>query len=163
MLGAIIVLPGTVAIFVPAALVWFSRDSQLAASPSNFMQPAFWIGILAITTGIGLAIWTTRLFLTVGEGTPAPWNPPRKFVVLGPYRYVRNPMIIGVLFILVGEALLLHSALIAAWMVVFFLLNAIYFPAIEEKDLERRFGNPYREYMKNVRRWIPRLSPWIET
>jgi len=88
---------------------------------------------------------------------------PRKFVVLGPYRYVRNPMIIGVLFILVGEALLLHSALIAAWMVVFFLLNAIYFPAIEEKDLEHRFGNPYREYMKNVRRWIPRLSPWIET
>jgi len=162
MLGAIIVLPGTAVVFVPAALVWLSRDSRLAAMPSNYLQPAFWIGILAITAGIGLAIWTSRLFLSVGEGTPAPWDPPRKFVVLGPYRYVRNPMIIGVLLILMGEALLLHSALIAAWMLVFFLLNAIYFPAIEEKDLERRFGNPYREYTKNVRRWIPRLSPWIE-
>lgn len=160
LLRSIIILPGTVVVFVPAALVWFSRDSSLAAELATPGQAIFWLGLLAIATGLGLAIWTSKLFLEEGEGTPAPWDPPKKFVVLGPYRHVRNPMISGVLFMLLGEALLFQSSPIFVWMVLFFLANAIYLPNFEEKDLEERFGEPYTEYKKYVRRWVPRMSPW---
>lgn len=160
MLRSIIILPGTVVVFVPALLVWLSRNSGLAARLVSSDQAVFWLGLLAITVGLGLAIWTSKLFLDEGEGTPAPWDPPKKFVVLGPYRHVRNPMISGVLFMLLGEALLLQSLPIFGWMAIFFLANAIYLPNIEERDLEGRFGEPYLEYKKHVRRWMPRISPW---
>jgi protein-S-isoprenylcysteine O-methyltransferase Ste14 len=80
--------------------------------------------------------------------------------VRGPYRYVRNPMIIGTLLMLLAEAMLLRSWPIGAWMVVFFIGNSIYFPLIEEKGLENRFGGDYREYRAHVPRWIPRILPW---
>jgi protein-S-isoprenylcysteine O-methyltransferase Ste14 len=69
-------------------------------------------------------------------------------------------MITGVLLMLSAEALLLQSWPIAAWMMLFFIGNAIYFPLVEEKGLEKRFGNEYRDYKANVPRWIPRLRPW---
>jgi protein-S-isoprenylcysteine O-methyltransferase Ste14 len=99
--------------------------------------------------------------LRYGEGTPAPWEPTRKLVLHGPYRCVRNPMMIGVMLILLAEALLLQSWGIAIWLAVFLLLNLIYLPQVEEKGLEHRFGEAYREYKANVPRWIPRLHPWI--
>lgn len=162
LLSSIIILPGTVVVFIPAVLVWLSRESSTAAQLANLNQAAFWLGLVAFAIGLSLATWTSKLFLTVGEGTPAPWDPPKKFVVLGPYRHVRNPMISGVLFMLVGEALLFQSSPIAGWTVLFFLANAIYLPNFEERDLEGRFGNPYLEYKKHVHRWVPRLSPWTE-
>ena len=110
--------------------------------------------------GVGLSMWSARLFLTFGEGTPAPWAPPKRFVVRGPYRYVRNPMITGVLMILCAEAIILQSWPIAVWMGVFFGANAVYFPLVEEKGLEKRFGAEYAEYKKHVGRWIPRLRAW---
>lgn len=160
LLRSIIILPGTVVVLVPAILVWISTDSNTVAKVADPKQIIFWLGLFAIAAGVGLAIWTARLFMREGEGTPAPWDPPKNFVVLGPYQYVRNPMISGVLLILLGEALLLQSGLIAAWMFLFLLGNAIYLPAFEERDLERRFGDPYREYKEHVRRWVPRLNPW---
>jgi len=81
-------------------------------------------------------------------------------VLRGPYRYVRNPMMIGVMLILLAEALLLQSWGIAIWFVVFLLLNLIYLPRVEEKGLEQRFGEDYRQYKAHVPRWIPRLTPW---
>jgi protein-S-isoprenylcysteine O-methyltransferase Ste14 len=69
-------------------------------------------------------------------------------------------MITGVLLMLSAEALLLQSWPVGIWMMVFFIGNAIYFPLIEEKGLEKRFGNEYRNYKANVPRWIPRLRPW---
>ena len=140
--------------------MWVSHDSGLAAKLASVGQAIFWLGLAAIAIGLGLAIWTSRLFLEEGEGTPAPWDPPKKFVVLGPYRHVRNPMISGVLFMLLGEALLLQSIPLVGWTVVFFLGNSIYLPKYEERDLAKRFGDPYLEYKKHVRRWVPRLSPW---
>jgi len=100
------------------------------------------------------------LFTKYGEGTPAPWDPPRKLVIIGPYRYVRNPMITGVLLVLLAEALLFGSWLIAGWMLLFLLGNVIYFPFVEEKGLEKRFGDEYLKYKARVPRWIPRLTPW---
>jgi protein-S-isoprenylcysteine O-methyltransferase Ste14 len=95
-----------------------------------------------------------------GKGTPAPWDPPKSLVIQGPYRYVRNPMITGVLFMLLAEAIFFKSLPIAVWMIVFFLGNAVYFPLVEERGLEQRFGDDYWKYKTHVPRWIPRLRAW---
>jgi protein-S-isoprenylcysteine O-methyltransferase Ste14 len=159
LIRTIIVLPGNVLVFIPAAILWIS---ERLGYPPKFVtagQFIFWLAILLASIGLGLCIWTATLFVKFGKGTPAPWDPPKKLVVRGPYCYVRNPMIISVLFMLLAEALLFHSWPIAAWLMVFFIGNSIYFPLVEEKSLEKRFGDDYREYKAHVRRWIPRLRP----
>ena len=128
--------------------------------PAYPEQFHFWLAGLATLIGLGLSVWTCTLFLRFGEGTPAPWEPPSKLVVRGPYLHVRNPMISGVLLILTGEALWFQSWPIAGWTVVFLIGNAIYFPLVEEKELANRFGAEYNNYRANVPRWIPRLRPW---
>ena len=110
--------------------------------------------------GVLLAITTMRLFFRFGNGTPAPWKPPKTLVVKGPYRYMRNPMITGVLYILTGEALLFWSPVLFGWAFIFFIANMLYVPLVEEKKLLKRFGKDYEEYTKNVPRWIPRFTPW---
>ena len=96
----------------------------------------------------------------VGRGTLAPWDPTRRLVAEGPYRHVRNPMISGVLLMLVGEALLSRSGVLALWAGAFLLINHTYFLLSEEPGLERRFGDSYRVYRAHVPRWIPRPRPW---
>jgi protein-S-isoprenylcysteine O-methyltransferase Ste14 len=118
-------------------------------------------GIALCASGLLLAVWTMRLFARVGRGTAAPWNPPRRLVVAGPYRHVRNPMITSVLAMLAGEALILESGVIAIWLGVFFLVNVLYFPLVEEKELIKRFGEDYRLYRSNVPRWLPRPTAWF--
>ena len=107
-----------------------------------------------------LKIATIRQFATVGEGTLAPWEPPQRLVVRGVYRHVRNPMISGVLFVLLGESALTASAPLCRWFLIFAVINAIYIPLSEEPGLIKRFGDEYRTYKRNVPRWIPRLTPW---
>ena len=157
----VIVLPGTVLVFIPAFIVLAAKDSKFSAELTTASQLPFWLALLAGSLGLGLSVWTVKIFIKFGEGTPAPWDPPKKLVVRGPYRHVRNPMIIGVLLILLAEAMLLQSWLIAVWMMVFFIGNSIYFPLIEEKDLEDRFADDYREYKAHVPRWLPRIRPWM--
>lgn len=120
----------------------------------------FWLALVIGACGFALAVWTVRLFTRFGEGTPAPWDPPRKLVVRGPYRYVRNPMIVAVIVMLTAESLVFASWPLAVWMAFFFATNAVYFPLSEEKGLEKRFGEDYRLYRDNVPRWLPRLRPW---
>jgi protein-S-isoprenylcysteine O-methyltransferase Ste14 len=156
----IIILPGTALVFVPAAILWATAGTIWAGALAGPASPEFWIALALLLPGLGLAAWTSRLFITVGEGTPAPWDPPQKLVVRGPYRFVRNPMITSVLIMLAAEALLFRSWPIVGWMAVFWLINAVYFPLSEEKGLEKRFGEDYRRYKANVPRWIPRLTPW---
>ena len=160
LVGAIIVLPGTVLVFVPWLLLRLAAGSPVAMSPAGPTQARFWIGLVLAATGFALAAWTTRLFVTEGRGTPAPWAPPRKLVVRGPYRHVRNPMISGVLLMLVAESHLFGSWPVAGWMLVFFLVSTIYMARVEEPQLERRFGGDYRRYRANVPRWIPRVAAW---
>ena len=157
----IIVLPGTVLVFVPG-IIWVvahnTNFSEQLATPAHVL---FWLALLPAGMGLGLAIWTVRLFMKFGNGTPAPWDPPQNLVVRGPYRHMRNPMITGVLLMLLAEAMLFQSGPIAIWMGIFFIGNAVYFPLVEEKGLEKRFGHDYRTYKTHVPRWIPRLRPWI--
>jgi protein-S-isoprenylcysteine O-methyltransferase Ste14 len=117
-------------------------------------------GCVLVAGGLALMYRTISLFARVGKGTLAPWDATRRLVVLGPYRHVRNPMISGVFFILLGETMLFGSVALAVWAALFITANAIYMPLVEEPGLERRFGEDYRAYKRNVRRWLPRLDAW---
>ena len=155
-----IVLPGTALVFVPAIILTLAHRSGATFQLATPDQILFWFAVIPAAVGFGLAVWTVKLFKDVGRGTPAPWDPPNKLVIRGPYRHVRNPMITGALLILLAEALLLRSGALAVWMVVFFIGNTVYFRFREEKELEKRFGDEYRDYKAGVSRWIPRLTPW---
>jgi len=150
-LAAVLLLPGLVAVGVPALIVW-----QTGAS----LRPPAVVGIPLIAVGLVLVISTIRLFATVGRGTLAPGDATSRLVVQGPYRYVRNPMISGVLFILLGEAVCFSSPALLIWFAAVLAANAVYIPFVEERGLPRRFGADYEAYEANVPRWIPRVRPW---
>jgi protein-S-isoprenylcysteine O-methyltransferase Ste14 len=118
------------------------------------------LGLALFGTGLYLLVMTILLFRNIGKGTLAPWSPPQKLVVVGPYRYVRNPMIAGVLIVVLGEAIIFGSVAIFILFVLFFIINHFYFIRSEEPGLVKRFGDDYIRYTKNVPRWLPRLSPW---
>lgn len=160
LLMGIIALPGTTLIFVPGIVLWLTSSQLGGVDPAGPAHPAYWISLLMAAAGLLLVLWTARLFMAVGNGTPAPWDPPAKLVVIGPYRFVRNPMITGVLLILAAEAVFFGSLPLLAWMLVFFLIHAVYLLRSEEPGLQRRFGKDYQAYRANVPRWIPRLRPW---
>jgi protein-S-isoprenylcysteine O-methyltransferase Ste14 len=154
-------LPFTIAILVPA---WIGRRTGATVRwpDSGFEWLLAIAALLCLAAGLTLFAWTLRLFFTQGRGTLAPWDPPRELVIAGPYRYVRNPMITGVLFVLLAEALILQSWPHARWLALFGLMNAIYLPLVEEPGLSRRFGADYTLYRRHVPRFVPRISPWRE-
>jgi protein-S-isoprenylcysteine O-methyltransferase Ste14 len=156
----IIVLPGTVLVFVPLVIVWLTRNAEFAASVAGPNSAAFWLGMLFGVPGVLFSISAMSMFFRFGEGTAAPWDPPQRLVVAGPYRYVRNPMLAGVIAILIAESLLFQSWPMGIWAAVFAVGNAVYFPLFEEPPLLERFGDDYRVYCQNVPRWIPRPKPW---
>lgn len=115
-------------------------------------------GLFIICIGLFIMTMTISLFIRIGKGTLAPWSPTRKLVIRGMYGHVRNPMIIGVLIVLIGESIAFLSLNIFIWSLIFFIFNNLFFVIYEEPDLEKRFGDKYLEYKKNVPRWIPRLK-----
>lgn len=150
-LRAIALLPGAVTVLVPLLI--------LLASGADVTVLSALFGLVPITVGLALWLWTVRLFARFGEGTLAPWDPPRHLVVEGPYHYVRNPMITAVLTVLAGEAVLFWSLPLLTWFAIFFAGNYAVFRFFEEPQLEERFGEEYREYKRNVPRWLPRRNP----
>lgn len=156
---AIAALPFVVTVLVP---LWLARrhDVSLAVAGS-FPRAALQLaGLALVLVGVILFTSSLRRFAVDGLGTLAPWDPPRKLVVRGPYRYVRNPMISGVVFVLFGEALILGSLPHLWWALTFFAINAVYIPLLEEPMLAARFPGSYDEYRRNVPRLVPRLRPW---
>lgn len=115
-----------------------------------------WIGLWLLADGISLAAWCAWLFFHEGQGTPLPSHPPQRFVAVGPYRYVRNPMAIGLFLVLAGEACVYRSWLVAAYGALIAALVVLFILRVEEPDLERRFGPLYGAYKKRVCRWLPR-------
>jgi protein-S-isoprenylcysteine O-methyltransferase Ste14 len=149
--AAVLLLPVVVTLAVPALIVW-RTDASIG-----------WrglIGLPLIALGLLLIVRTIALFVSVGRGTLAPWDPTTRLVVRGPYRYVRNPMISGVLFVLLGEAALFGSLALLLWFALVVAVNAVYMPLVEEPGLQRRFGKEYERYRAHVPRWIPRVRPW---
>jgi protein-S-isoprenylcysteine O-methyltransferase Ste14 len=154
---AILLLPGTVTIAIPATILYCTGVAW-PPSPWNIILPV--IGSLFIVLGLILMAWTIGLFITIGKGTLAPWNPPEKLVVRGIYQHVRNPMITGVLCVLLGQAIFFASLSLLGLFGLGLILNLIYIPLSEEPGLVSRFGDDYLHYKQNVPRWVPRLTPW---
>src|SRR4026209_995470 len=130
-LVSIAALPFVVTVVVP---VWLARRNNISLSlgTTGLQIVAQSAGVLVLAFGIFLFASSLRRFATEGEGTLAPWDPPRQLVLRGPYRYVRNPMISGVIFVLFGEALVLLSPPHGTWAAAFLALNLIYIPLVEE-------------------------------
>lgn len=155
---AILLLPFFVVVVVPYLLLnsFATNDTRW-----NDSLPMIWLPHLAaggiLVPGLILFGWCVSLFVSIGRGTLAPWDPTQTLVAVGPYRYVRNPMISGVALILIGQALFQGSWLIGLWSCVFVFINHIYFVYSEEPGLEKRFGESYRGYKAKVPRWVPRI------
>lgn len=140
------ILPITVLIVVP----WCIEDHISIKHATSA-----WIGILLMGLGLYVMIITISTFIRIGNGTLAPWSSTKKLITSGIYGYVRNPMIMGVLTVLIGESITIASVNIVVWAMIFFIINNLYFKFYEEPDLEKKFGDDYRTYKKNVHRWIP--------
>ena len=158
-LFAIAVLPFTAAILIPV-LIARRNATTLAVGDSPGAVLIQLGGVSLFAVGLLLFVQSLRRFASEGKGTLAPWDPPRALVVRGPYRFVRNPMISGVVFVLFGEAAVLASRPHAVWAVLFLAANAIYIPLLEEPMLAARFGASYEEYRRHVPRFLPGLRPW---
>lgn len=152
---AIIILPFNVLVIIPSIILYLNSYSYSYSGRFHLG-----IGILFLLVGLFFAGWTMLLFDRIGKGTAAPWAPPKNLVIRGPYKFVRNPMITAVFSILISEYFLLNTSLVLYWLGAFILINMIYIPFVEEKKLEKLFGQDYLEYKRNVPRWIPRFSPW---
>jgi protein-S-isoprenylcysteine O-methyltransferase Ste14 len=157
---AIAALPGTVTIVVPALLI--AGDGPRAGWGLGGVAAALLVllGVALIAVGLALWVWTVRLLAQIGKGTLAPWDPTRRLVAQGPYRYVRDPMISGVATILLGESAVFGRPSLLIWLAVFVALNHMFFLLVEEPGLIARFGDEYRGYKRNVPRWIPRRRPY---
>jgi protein-S-isoprenylcysteine O-methyltransferase Ste14 len=140
------------------AWAWLAYEAHLRDVPFGFPLPGWLapVGIVLMVLGAALTVACVATFVVRGQGTPAPFDPPRAFVASGPYRWVRNPMYIGAFLLLAGYALCATS--FAALLVAFAMLAAawLFVLVYEERSLERRFGESYRAYRRATPRWIPR-------
>ncbi len=131
----------------------FSGSGTTPAGSLSLPQVA---GVILGIAGVALALWCVAIFAWLGKGTPLPFDPPRRLVVRGPYRAVRNPMAIGVGTTLAGAALFYRSTALFAFTVLFFVVIHLFVVLYEEPTLRRQFGSEYEDYTRRVRRWWPR-------
>jgi protein-S-isoprenylcysteine O-methyltransferase Ste14 len=150
-----VLAPGTVAFWIPWRITRWEMAPPLLGL--WVLRPAG--AVLALVGLIGLAESFSR-FAIHGRGTPAPVMPPTRLVVTGLYRYVRNPMYVAVLWIVVGQALFFRSRRLVIYAAVVWIATALFVRLYEEPHLRARFGAEYLSYCAAVRRWWPRLRPW---
>lgn len=112
-------------------------------------------GLGLVGLGSALVLWCLAAFAFVGKGTAAPFDPPRSLVVVGPYRFVRNPIYIGAVVAMLGAALVLRSGWLVLYALAVFIVTHLLVILYEEPHLRRVFGQAYEEYLRTVHRWIP--------
>ena len=140
-----------VLIYLPArVLAWAG-----IASPAS-LGPAQWIAMVTGAVGAALALWCVGAFAWIGKGTPAPFDPPRRLVIRGPYRFVRNPMYIGAALAVASAALYFGSWALLLFVAGFLLVCHTFVLVYEEPHLRRIFGPEYQDYCLHVHRWLPR-------
>jgi protein-S-isoprenylcysteine O-methyltransferase Ste14 len=148
----ILLVPGFLLWVVPVDLITQIGGLALPVGPWNGLALPFWLG------GAGMLIWCAQEFVRKGRGTPVPLDPPKKLVVSGLYRFVRNPMYVGALLIQFGHAVWFGSlAQVVYWFFLFIGFN-LFIRANEEPHLRKTFGAAYEEYCRKVPRWIPRFQ-----
>ena len=148
----LLVAPGVVAGLVPAWLTGY------AAGPTNLALVIS--GWLLVAAGVAALLASFVRFVVEGRGTPAPVAPTDALVVGGLYRYVRNPMYLAVVAIIVGQALLLARPVLLTYAAVILAMTATFVRVYEEPTLAERYGAEYDAYRAAVRGWWPRLHPW---
>jgi protein-S-isoprenylcysteine O-methyltransferase Ste14 len=153
----LLVAPGFVAGFVP----WWISRWQVHAPFFGFAALRV-IGTLLIAAGVIVLLESFGRFAFEGIGTPAPVFPTRHLVVKGFYRYVRNPMYLAVVSLVLGQALLLGDIRIFAYALLCWVVMHLFVLLYEEPTLRRSFRAEYETFCAHVPRWKPRFSPWRE-
>jgi len=143
-----IVVPGLGGVWAP----W-----SLASHGGHGPTPAAWAALPVIAAGAALYAWCVWNFAAVGDGTPGLWDAPARVVATGPYRWVRNPIYIAALLVVLGQAWLLRSLPVLVYAVGMAAFCHLFVTGYEERRLGRRFGSAYAEYRRTVPRWIPRV------
>ena len=153
-LAFFVLAPGTTAGLVPWAITQWEGSAHAWAAV---------LGGLATVAGTLLVVAAFVQFVVEGRGTPAPVAPTQELVVGGLYRWVRNPMYVGVATAIAGQAVGFGSLGVALWLVVFLAAVTTFVRLYEEPTLRRTYGMSYDAYTSAVRRWVPRLTPWRPT
>lgn len=140
---------GLFALYIP--LAFLRSGPRIETGAIAFLAVPFWL------TGGLIVLWCFRDFTFRGRGTPDPTDPPKELVTTGPYRYVRNPIYVGVLLIFLG-----HFLWFGYWKLLIYALSAflgvhLFVVLYEEPTLKRKFGAAYEKYLRQVPRWIPKL------
>ena len=149
------IAPATVAGWIPWMLTrWRMQPPLLGASAGR------WLGGALVVAGAMSVVECFGRFALKGLGTPAPVAPTERLVLSGLYRYVRNPMYVGVVAAIVGQALLFGNFVLLEYAALVWLFFFAFVVLYEEPTLQRRFGASYEAYRANVRRWWPRITPW---
>jgi protein-S-isoprenylcysteine O-methyltransferase Ste14 len=120
-------------------------------------------GLIPLAVGLVILLWCVRDFYVSGKGTLAPWDPPKHLVTVGLYRYVRNPMYVGVLFILLGWTISTASPLIFGFTLFLFIAFYLRVKTHEEPWAEKMFGTEWEKYKNNVPRWLPQTKGYYPT
>ena len=144
------IVPGTVTVLIPYWLL-----SSRSAPPPPRIGIFRYVGVLPILLGASIYLWCAWDFTFAGRGTPAPIDPPKELVARGLYRHVRNPMYVGVLSILFGEALFFESRTLFEYAAIAFIFFYLFVVLYEEPGLEQKFGESYQRYRQTVPRWLP--------
>ena len=153
----LVLAPGTVAVWMPW---WISR--WRVETPVAGWLPLRFVGALLAAAGALVLLDSFARFAVKGLGTPAPVFPTRYLVVTGLYRYVRNPMYIAVMAVIIGQGLIFGNVRVLEYGALVWLGFHLFVVAYEEPTLRGTFGEEYETFCGAVSRWIPRLSPWRE-
>ncbi|MDN8611594.1 methyltransferase family protein [Variovorax ginsengisoli] len=149
----LVIAPGTLAVYLP----WYLTLWHFA--PALF-PTARVLGAALIVAGLPILLDSFARFALQGLGTPAPVMPPKRLVVTGLYRYVRNPMYVAVTALIAGQGLLFGSVMVLGYGAIVWAGFFLFVVAYEEPVLGEQFGDEYKRYRANVRRWLPRITPW---
>jgi len=145
-----VIVPGTVTVVLPWMIL--REGGVTLPEPWSAVQYA---GLLVLGVGVVTYFWCLWDFVVSGRGIPSPLDHPNHLVVRGLYRYVRNPMYLGVLCVLVGEVSFLQSGPLFLYTISWFVIIHAVVLLYEEPALRAKFGAEYDRYVRSVRRWLP--------
>jgi len=150
---AFIMLPGIFSLIIPHFIAYFDPwkyDNQFIS------------GLIIISIGLSIIFICVTSFYKTGKGTLAPWDPPKKIVVKGLYRFMRNPMYLGVVVLVIGWCVFYGSPILLLYTISLAIGFHIRVVRFEEPWLKKEFGDQWEKYHKNVHRWLPRITPWSD-
>ncbi|RNM16150.1 methyltransferase family protein [Nocardioides pocheonensis] len=150
-LAFFVLAPGSTAVLVPWLVTRWNGGAPVWAQAT---------GAVVTAAGAALVVATFVQFVVEGRGTPAPVAPTEELVVGGLYRWVRNPMYLGVAGAIAGQAVMFASVGVGAWLAAFLLAVTAFVRGYEEPTLRRTYGASYEAYTAAVPRWLPRRRPW---